>query len=249
MLGTFTSAICHQQDFHVAPLLTLTLRETTPVVEHAATQRGGILLHFEVGLDDVESLCQGTFTIDDSSYWKENSCEQQRLQKPAKAKTDTQAQAQGVEQYQIKKGHGQGCWVFFGVRFQRTEKDKRKGKRGRWACFGIPLQSCSPVTSNTEVAMYGGGCDSEGISVPRYMAEVQRLESRVSIGGIACMDLWQNADEWKGEAWSQVKQVIANNSLVVSSLRATEKFVTAQMRRAGMTEANGPNASKYKKGM
>ena len=247
MPGTFTSAICHQQDFNVAPLLTLTLREITPVVECSATQRSQILLHFEVGLDNVEALCQGTFTIDDSSYWQENLQKHQSLRKQANAKANIQAQSKEVEQYQIRKGHGQGCWVFFGVRFRQTGKDKRKGKGGKWACFGVPLQSCSPVASNTEVATYGGGCDGEGISVPQYLAKVRRLESRVSTGGIACIDLWQNADEWGSGVWSKVKQAMAKNSLIVSSLRATEEIVTAQMRRAGMTEANGPNASKYEK--
>ena len=221
MPGTFTTAICHQQDFHVAPLLTLTLRGTTPLVEYSATQRSQILLHLEVGLDDVEAMCQGTFTIDDSSYWEDNLCEQDRLQKSAKARGDSEAQSQGMEQHQIKKGSGQGRWVFFGVRFQQTIKDKQNGNGGRWACFGVPLQSCSPVTRNAEAATFGGGCDSEGTNVPQYLAKVWRLEYRVSTGGIACMDLWQNADEWRGGVWSQVKQAMADNSLIVCSLHAT----------------------------
>lgn len=221
MPGTFTTAICHQQDFHVAPLLTLTLRETTPLVEYSATQRSKILLHFEVGLDNVEAMCQGTFTIDDSSYWEDNLCEQDQMQKSAKAKADIQARSQRMKQHQIKKGYGQGRWVFFGVRFQPTGKDKRKGNGGRWACFGVPLQSCSPVTRNAEAITFGGGCDSEGINVPQYLAKVWRLEYRVSTGGIACMDLWENADEWRGGIWSQVKQAMANNSLIVCSLHAT----------------------------
>lgn len=228
MPGPFTTAICHQEDCYVVPILTLTLRETTPLVGCSATQRGQILLHFEVGLDDVEALCQGKFTVNDSSYWQENRYEQQQLGKPAKAKADIQAPSQGMEQHQIEKGCGQGSWVFFGVRFRQTGKKKRKEKAGKWACFGVPVESTWSLTCNTEAATYGGGCDSEGISVPQYVTKVKRIESRLSVGGIACMDLWQNADAWRGGVWSQVKQAMANNSLTVSYLRRPEETRMAQ---------------------
>ena len=240
--GTFTNAICHQQNFDVRPLLALTLRETTPLIEYSATPRGRILLHFEVGLDNVEALCQGTFTIDDSSHWKENLRKQPSLRKPANAKEDIQAESQGMEQQQIEDGYGNERWVFFGVRFQQTGKDKRKGKGAKWACFGVPVRSCSSHTGNNEAATIGGGCDSEGISVPQYSTTVRRLESRISKGGIACMDLWQNAGEWRGRVWSQVEQAMANNSLVVSSLHAIEESATAPRQRAGEAAANGPTA-------
>lgn len=240
--GTFTNALCHQQDFHVRPVLALTLREPTPPGQYSATPRGKILLHLEVGLDDVEALCQGTFTIDDSSYWKENLRKQQSLQKAAKAKEGIQAESQGKEQHQLEEGHGSEPWVFFGMRFQQTGEDKRTGKGGKWACFSVPMRSCSSNTGNNEAATFGGGCDCQGISVPQYSAKVQRLESRISKGGIARMDLWQNAGEWRGGVWSQVEQAMANNSLMVSSLHATEDSATAPMQRAGEAEANRPTA-------
>lgn len=230
MPGTFTSAICHQQDFKVAPLLTLTLREATPLVEYPATQRSEILFHFEVGLDSVEALCQGLVMIDDCSYWDENSPEPQYSQGPSNE----------MEQYQINKGDGhEGWWVFFGVRFRQTEKDGQKGKGGGWACFGFPRDLCSRITNNTEVTTYGGGCDSGGISVPQQLAKVQRTEFRAAMGGIACMDLWPKAGEWDWEdgVWSKVRLAMAKNSLSMSFLCPAEEFVVAQTRLVGLKEA------------
>ena len=245
MPGTFTSAICRQRNFHASPILTMTLRGMSSSIESPTTQSSRILLHFEVGLDRVEALCTGEFRIDDGSYWEENIREK-RLRKLAEAKACIQDPGKVVEQNSIKKGEGEGWWIFFGVRFQQTGKDKRKGKGGKWACFGAPMKACLPVTSDGEVAMFGGGCDDEGNDVPAYAAKVRRLETRFSTGGISCMDLWQNADEWGGGVWAKVKHAMANNSLLVSSLYAAEEIITAKMRRAGMTEANGPNASKYR---
>lgn len=225
-LGPFTDAICHQRNFHARPLLTLTLRERTPLNEYSATSRGKLLVHFEVGLDNVKALCQGTFMIDDSFDWEE-ICKQQHLPKPAKAKEDIQAKSQGMEQHQTQEGYGQEPWLFFGVSFRRTAKEKLKGERGKWACFGVPVRSCSSNTSNYEAATVGGGCDSEGISVPPYSAKVRRLESRISKEGTFCMDLWRNVGEWRGGVWSQVEQAMANNALMVSSLSAMEEFAAA----------------------
>lgn len=240
MPGTFTGAICHQKEFSASPILTLTLMDTPspppPPKRRPIASGSKFILHFEVGLDGVEALCQGQFTIDQSSHWKDN-IHAKRLGKGEKVDAGVQ------EPNQIIKGNGEGRWLFFGVRFKQTGKDERKGKGGKWACFGVPTEACSHIASNSELARYGGGFDGQGNIVPPYSAKVQRMQSRFSTGGIACMDLWQGADEWRGGVWAEVKHAMARNGLLVSFLYSAERIEAVEMRREGMVEveANRPN--------
>lgn len=246
MPNTFTNAICHQQQLHIRPILTLTLKDTTPAMHLVTSKRNELLLHLEIGLDGVEAMCQGQFTIDESSYWKLNVREK-RLGKLGTLKSGVGGHSKRLEEDQIQKGLGQGLWIFFGIRFKQSGKEKRKGKGGKWACFGIPLEACSGISCQSETAVIGGGSDGEGIEVAKTSVKVERMECRFSSGGIACMDLWQGAEEWEGGVWSKIKTAMANNGLAISFLTVMEEIVTNKMRRAGMNEENGPNANKGKR--
>lgn len=220
MSGTFTHAICQQPDIHVISVLTMTLRDTSSLTEFSPTQRSQILWHFEVGLDQVDSLCMGHVQIDDNSYWKE-SRRDPRLQRLMEAEASVQNAKKGKERDRKKEEP----WLFFGVRSQKTEKDKRQGRGGQWACFGAPMKECSLIANQNDTAWYGGGCDVEGHDVPTYMAGVRRIETRLSAGGINYLDLWPNANEWKGEGWAKVKHAMAHDSLAVSVVCAREGFM------------------------
>lgn len=225
MPSTFTNAICYQPEFSSASLLTLTLIDTTPSMHAPSIIPCTLLLHFEVGLDGVDAICQGQFKIVETTYWKKNVREE-RLGKVGTMKSSSGEHSKELEANQIKKGFGQGWWIYFGVRFKHNEKENEPAKGGNWVCFGVPIEACSQTSLTEETATFGGS-KREGIELPKYEGKVNRMNSLFSIGGIACMDLWEGAEQWEGGVWAKVKNAMANNSLKVSFLYPVEEIATA----------------------
>ena len=217
MLDTFTHAICRYPDLEVAPILTMTLRDTTPPILSPTTNRNKMLLHFEVGLDGVDGLCQGRVRIPENLDWKKNIREP-RLGRIGILKSGDGSFSAELQREQLERGYGLGWWLFFGVRFALTELERASGKGGKWVCFGFPFEASTWWTGNQETVIVGGGKDAMDQSLPRYKMEAQRFGTRFSTGGTACMDLFDGAEEWKGGVWKDVRKAMAHDSLLVSFL-------------------------------
>lgn len=218
MRGTFFNAICHQRDIHAKPILTLTLMDDSTGMKAPTAQRCELLIHFEVGLDGVEALCRGFVEVEENSYWKENILEK-RVGKLGTVKAGVGGHSKMLEREQIKKGLGQGLWMFYGVKFQPSKKQRKKGKEGKWACFGMPVEAVRPGMKQTGTAELGGGVNLEGNKVHKHQAKVTRESFRLSIGGVACMDLWEGAEQWERGVWEEVRHAMACNTLMLTFLR------------------------------
>lgn len=214
MRGTFTNAICHQKEFLPAPILALTMIDVTRAIHAPTRPRCVLLSHLEVGLDGVEALCQGFVTIDESTYWRENVREP-RIGRLGIVKAGRGGYSEALEQEQLKKGMGQGGWLWFGIKCQQSGKERKKGKGGKWACFGVPMEAMQQGEREEGTAMYGGGVDGDGNTVPRTEVKVERLTCRISVGGIACMDLWEGAEQWQSGAWGKIKKAMARSGLLI----------------------------------
>lgn len=233
MRGTFTNAICHQKEFLPAPILALTMMDVTRTLHAPTTRRCVLLSHLEVGLDGVEALCQGFVTIDESTYWRENVREP-RTGRLGIVKAGRGGYSEALEQEQLKKGMGQGGWLWFGIKFQQSGKERKKGKGGKWACFGVPMEAVREGEREEGTAMYGGGVDRDGNTVPKTEVKVERLTCRLSVGGIACMDLWEGAEQWQNGAWGKIKKAMAHTGLLIRIvLPRDDKMMGVAQGRAG----------------
>ena len=247
MRSTFTNAIGQQQEFRVIPVLSLSLKDTAPSMLNSSGTRSELLLHLEVGLDGVLAICQGHAKIMESLQWKENVREE-RLGKLGTVRSGDGGFSKELLDHEIKEGKGQGWWIFFGVSLRQTDAEKANGKGGKWACWGLPMEACSPVTVTKEVAFSGGGKDDEGKDVPKHEINVHRVEFVSSTGGVAAMDLWQGAKDWKEPAWGRIKDSMAKNGLKASflvSAKSTEAKTTDGGRRR-KNKRKGPKAKRSK---
>lgn len=247
MQSTFTNAICQQQEFRVIPVLSLTLKDTAPSMLNSSGTQSELLLHLEVGLDGVVAICHGHAKAIESLHWKENVREE-RLGKLGTVRSGDGGFSKELLDNEIKEGKGQGWWIFFGVSLRQTDAEKANGKGGKWACWGLPMEACSPVISTKEVALSGGGKDDEGKDVPKHEINVHRVEFVSSTGGVAAMDLWQGAEEWKEGAWGRIKDSMAKNGLKASflvSAKSSEAKTTDGGRRR-KNKRKGPKAKRSK---
>lgn len=218
MPGTFTSAICHQREFLVIPVLAISLIATTPPMHSPKARSRVLLAHFEVGLDGVEALCQGQVTIYESSNWK-REVREKRVGKLGTVKTGKGGHSERLEEEQTRRGMGKGDWFFWGIRFRQSGKERKKGKEGKWACFGLPVEATScPKRLETCTAVVGGGVDNAGNEVEKFPATMKRTTLRLSTGGVACMDLWQGGEQWEDGLWGKVRQSMAHNGLETITL-------------------------------
>ena len=232
MPGTFTNAICHQKDFRPVPILALTMIDSTSALDAVTAGRNVLLSHLEVGLDAVEALCQGRVTFDESTYWRRNVWEAW-IGKLGMVKADGGEYSETLEQVLLKEGMGLGEWLWFGIKYQQSRKERKKGKEGKWACFGVPIDAARQGVWELGTAMYGGGVDVEGNRVAKYKAKVKRLTYSLSIGGIACMDLWEGAEQWQQGAWEEIKAAIAHNRLLVRIVVPCDEMMDLAQKRAG----------------
>lgn len=230
MPGTFTNVICQQNEFFAIPILALTMIDITSAMQAPNARRCVLLSHLEVGLDGVEALCQGHVTIDESTYWRENVRES-RVGRLGLVKSGAGGYSEALKQEQLNKGMGRGEWLWFGIKFQRSGKERKKGKGGKWACFGVPVEAMKRGLMEEGTAMHGGGVDEEGDEVPKYEVKVKRMTYHLSIGGIGCMDLWEGAEQWQNGAWGRIKKAMAYNGLLIRIVvPGDETMERAQMR-------------------
>ena len=229
MLNTFTHALCEYPNVEASPVLSMTLRDTTPLMQSPTTHRKNILLHLEVGLDGVDALCQGRIRIPESSGWKKNIRER-RSGRTGVSKSGDGGFSAEIEHKLQKRGYGQGWWFFFGIRFVATELDRTAGKGGRWVCFGSPFEACTWSAGIQEVVYLGGGKDATGGIVPRSRTTTERFNTRFSIGGTTCIDLFDGAEQWRSGVWKNVREAMAHDSLLVSFLCTNGKPVMSKKR-------------------
>lgn len=230
MPGTFTNAICHQKEFLVVPILALTMMDITPTLHAPTAQRCVLLSHLEVGLDGVEALCQGCVTIDESTYWRE-SVREPRIGRLGIGKAGSGGYSEVLKKEQLQKGMGRGDWLWFGIKFQQSGKEKKKRKGGKWACFGVPIEAMKGEVMEEGTAMCGGGMDGDGNEVPKHEVNVTRMTFRLSIGGIACMDLWEGAGQWQDGAWEGIKKAMAQNGLLIRIVVLADEMMEQALTR------------------
>ena len=130
MAGGFTDAICQYDHFTVRPVLTLTLIDTTPSMVNPAIERTVLLKHFEVGLDGVESIVAGELKIPESLVWK-RCVREDRLGKLGTLKNGKGGYSAELEAHQRRCRHGEGRWVFYGIKFKQSHQELAKGQ-GKW---------------------------------------------------------------------------------------------------------------------
>lgn len=229
--GTFTNAICHQRELLSVPILALTMMDITPTMRAPTAPRCVLLSHLEVGLDGVEALCQGYVTIDESTYWRENVREP-RIGRLGIVKVGRGGYSEALKQEQLKKGMGRGEWFWLGIKFQQSGKERKKGKGGKWACFGVPMEAMKRGMIEEGIATYGGGVDGDGKEVPPYEVKVKRMTYRLSIGGIGCMDLWEGAEQWQNGAWEDVKKAMGHNGLLIRIVVPDDKTMELAQTKA-----------------
>ena len=216
MDGSFTDAVCQYEEFTVKPILALTLKDVTPLMHLPSNERCVLLKHFEVGLDGVEAIVAGEVVIPESSFWKKNVRED-RLGKLGTLKTGRGGYSKELEEHQRRCRHGEGRWMFFGIKFMQTHAQMKKGE-GKWGCFGAPLEAVQRFDAVEEEICVGGEND-----VPAHFERFLRTNVKLSAGGVPCMDLWEGAKDWDGGVWIDVLKAMANTCLVVNTLYQTKE--------------------------
>ncbi|KAG7004235.1 hypothetical protein G7Y79_00026g058190 [Physcia stellaris] len=220
MNGSFTDAICQYDDFTVKPILALTLKDVTPLMHIPNRERCILLKHFEVGLDGIEAIVAGEVIIPESLFWKKQVRED-RLGKLGTLKSGRGGYSKELEDHQRRCHYGEGRWIFFGIKFKQSHSEKKKGK-GKWGCFGAPLEAVQRFDAVEEQIAVGGGTDIKGKAVPSRSERFLRTNVKFSSGGVPCMDLWNGAEEWDDGVWIEVRKAMASSCLVVNTLYQTK---------------------------
>ena len=216
MAGSFTDAVCQYDEFTVKPILALTLKDVTPLMHLPGNERCVLLKHFEVGLDGVEAIVAGEVVIPESPFWKKNIREN-RLGKLGTLKTGRGGYSKELEDHQRRCRHGEGRWMFFGIKFMQSHKQMKKGQ-GKWGCFGAPLEAVQRFDAVEEEVCLGGEND-----VPAHTERFLRTNVKLSAGGVPCIDLWEGAKDWDDGVWVDVLSAMANTCLVVNTLYQTKE--------------------------
>ena len=220
MPGTLTEALCNWHHLLAKPLLALTLEDITTSIVNPHQQMCILLHHFEVGLDGVEAIVRGYVQIPETIERKQQR--EERLQKLGMRKSGDGGFSGALKRAQQDKTYGQGLWVFYGIRFKRTSREKEFEKPARWLCIGVPREACNklrvPVGHDSEVVMLGGGLSGSGSKTDRYKARMTRKYLLMCKGGIAPIDAWEEAEDWKEGLLQKVRAAMANNGLRVGYL-------------------------------
>ena len=220
MPGTLTEALCNWHHPLAKPLLALTLDDVTTSIVNPHQQMCVLLHHFEVGLDGVEAIVRGYVQIPETIERKQQR--EERLQKLGMRKSGDGGFSGALKRAQQDKTYGQGLWVFYGIRFKQTLREKEIGKRAKWLCIGVPREACNklkvPIGHESEVVMLGGGFSSSGSKTDRYKSRMTRKYLLMCKGGIAPIDAWEDAEDWKGGLLPKLRAAMANNGLRVGYL-------------------------------
>ena len=223
MPGTLTAAICSYVPLEAKSILTLTLERVDTPTSSPTQHRCILLKHFEVGLDGVEGLCQGTAKIPETL---EVAAERERRV----GKTGTFKQGDGGFYKALKSAqqkdqrYGKGYWYFFGVKFKQTSKERQAKMGGKWFLFGAPIEAVDHLDirttqENTNIVL-GGGVDGSGTAVHPFTANFKRTHTLFSRGGIAPMDIWPGGDDWDDGVFDDIRAAMANHGLRVGFLYA-----------------------------
>ena len=220
MPGTLTEALCSWHYPLAKPLLALTLDDVTTSIVNPHQQMCVLLHHFEVGLDGVEAIVRGYVQIPETIERRQQR--EERLQKLGMRKSGDGGFSGALKRAQQDKTYGQGLWVFYGIRFKQTLREKEVGKRAKWLCIGVPREACNklkvPIGHESEVVMLGGGFSSSGSKTDRYKSRMTRKYLLMCKGGIAPIDAWEEAEDWKEGLLRKLRAAMANNGLRVSYL-------------------------------
>ena len=220
MPGTLTEALCNWHHPLAKPLLALTLDDVTTSIVNPHQQMCVLLHHFEVGLDGVEAIVRGHVQIPETIERKQQR--EERLQKLGMRKSGDGGFSGALKRAQQDKTYGQGLWVFYGIRFKQTLREREVGKRAKWLCIGVPREACNklkvPIGHESEVVMLGGGFSGSGSKTDPYKSRMTRKYLLMCKGGIAPIDAWEEAEDWKGGLLQKLRAAMANNGLRVGYL-------------------------------
>lgn len=215
MPGSFTAAVCGYPDFEIIPLLSLTLKDVVPPMHTPTAQRCILLHHFEVGLDEVEGIITGEVNIPESLNW--GKMREERLGKLGHDKTGDNEWRKELVQQQRRNGWGQGNWLFFGVKLKQSTNAQGE-KTSRWFCFGAPVEAVEEKPLTEQYVEIGGGKDGLGRDIPTHKELFARQSTLFCLGGKACIDLWDGAEEWDNGVFSEISNATANVGLLVETL-------------------------------
>ena len=220
MPGTLTEALCNWHQFLPTPIFALTLDDVTTSIANPHQKTCVLLCHFEVGLDGVEAIIKGYVHIPETTERKHQR--EERLEKLGMRKSGDGDFSGTVKKAQQDKTYGRGLWRFYGVRFRQTSRERKLRKPAKWLCFGAPREACKklrvPVGHDSEVVMLGGGLAGTGSKTDRHKSRMTRRYLLMCKGGIAPIDAWDGAEDWKGGLLQRVRAAMANNGLRVGWL-------------------------------
>ncbi len=233
MHNTLTEAICSYIPLEAKPILTLTLERVDNPIPSPIDQRCVLLKHFEVGLDGVEGLCQGTARIPEIP--EVTAEREKRVGKLGTFKQGDGGFYRSLKSAQQKdQQYGKGYWYFFGVKFKQTSRERKLKRGGKWLLFGAPIEAVYHLDikrSQENVAvMLGGGVDKSGTAIKPFEANFKRTQTLFSRGGIAPMDIWQGGEDWDDGVFKDIRAAMANNGLRVGFLyRDSQTFTPRPM--------------------
>ncbi len=247
MPNTLTEAICSYIPLEAKSILALTLERIDAPIPAPTDQRCILLKHFEIGLDGVEGLCQGTARIPETP---EVTAERERRV----GKIGTFKQGDGGYYRTLKRAqqkeqqYGKGYWIFFGVKFKQTGKERKLRRGGKWFLFGAPIEAIYHLdikrNQDNVAIMLGGGVDKSGTSIDPFRANFKRTHTLFSRGGLAPMDIWPGGEDWDDGVFKDFRAAMANNGLRVGFLYPdTEIFLP----RPTSFPAAGKNQSEKKR--
>ena len=221
MPNTLTEAICNYIPLEAKPILTLTLERVDPPVPSPTDQRCILLKHFEVGLDGVEGLCQGTGKIPETP--EVTAERERRVGRIGTFKDGDGGFYRTLESAQQKdQQYGKGYWYFFGVKFKQTSKERKLRRGGKWLLFGAPIEAVYRLdikrSQENVMVLLGGGVDRSGTTIKPFEANFKRAHTLFSRGGVAPMDIWQGGEDWDDGVFNEVRAAMANNGLRVGFL-------------------------------
>ncbi len=248
MHNTLTEAICSYIPLEAKPILTLTLERVDAPIPSPIDQRSILLKHFEVGLDGVEGLCQGTARIPEIP--EVTAEREKRVGKLGTFKQGDGGFYRSLKSAQQKdQQYGKGYWYLFGVKFKQTSRERKLKRGGKWLLFGAPIEAVYHLDikrSQENVAvMLGGGVDKSGTSIKPFEANFKRTRTLFSRGGIAPMDIWQGGEDWDDGVFKDIRAAMANNGLRVGFLYKDSQTFTP--RPMGFSVAGTVQAEKKRK--
>ena len=233
MPDTLTAAICSYVPLEAKSILTLTLERVDPPISSPTQHQCVLLKHFEVGLDGVEGLCQGTAKIPETREVADER--ERRVGKIGTFKQEDGRFYKALKCAQQKdQRYGTGYWYFFGVKFKQTSKERQAKMGGKWFLFGAPIEAVDHLdiraTQENVNIVLGGGVNGSGTAIHPFTANFKRTHTLFSKGGIAPMDIWPGGDDWDDGVFGDIRAAMANHGLRVGFLYPDSQSSTPKPR-------------------